>query len=65
VSKAHISPQIAAQRLGVTAHTIRNWIRNGRLRAVDIGTELRPLYRIPAAAIDELLTPGRVTGKAN
>ena len=36
-SRKHITTEEAGQRLGVTAHTIRTWIREGNLRAEKVG----------------------------
>ena len=37
--------QVAAQ-LGVTTDTVRQWIRSGRMPALNIGTPERPRYRV-------------------
>ena len=36
-SPRHITTAEAGQRLGVVAHTIRTWIKEGRLRAEKVG----------------------------
>lgn len=48
----------AAILLGVTAPTVRAWIRDGRIRAVRPGGELGQL-RVPVAEIDRLAEPER------
>ncbi len=39
----------AAERLQVSAKTVRKWLRNGTIKGVKIG----PLWRISEATIDE------------
>jgi excisionase family DNA binding protein len=38
---AYLSPAAVARRLGVTPQTVRNHVRNGRLRGYRIGRQLR------------------------
>ena len=40
-----------AERFQVHRRTVLGWIEAGRLEAVDIGSDLRPLYRIAEAAV--------------
>lgn len=52
------SPRELAEYLGISHDKVLNWIRNGRLRAINVAspTSIRPRYRIEPAAIDELRT---------
>lgn len=43
----------AAMAGGVSRTTVRQWIRGNRLRALNIGTETRPIYRIKREWADE------------
>jgi excisionase family DNA binding protein len=45
----------AAELLQVHHQTVRNWLRQGRLPGVQIGR----LWRISAAAVDELIRSGQ------
>jgi excisionase family DNA binding protein len=47
-----ITPEQAAKRLGVSAETIRRWMRKGVIRYVEIGPYRRK--RIRASAADAL-----------
>jgi len=49
-----LSPREAAHRLGIGLTTTYRLLREGRLRAVRIGT--RPNFRVPLRAIEEALT---------
>lgn len=40
------TPKQVAERYGVRAETVRQWIRDGRLEALDIGSPGRKVYRI-------------------
>lgn len=55
--RAMISPKEAARRLGVSAETIRDWIRDGRLRASKL---TRRTIRIPVADVERLIEGGRL-----
>jgi len=51
-----LTPEQVAAALQVSAEQVRAMIRQGRLAAVNVGTgKKRPLYRIPAGAIETLL----------
>jgi excisionase family DNA binding protein len=43
-----------AKHYRVSQDTVRRWVRDGRLPCVNIGTDRRPTYRIPTAAIKEV-----------
>lgn len=43
-----------AKLLGVHPNTIRRCVKKGRISALKIGSEFRPLYRIPASEIDRI-----------
>lgn len=50
------TPEQVAAALQVSAEQVRAMIRQGRLTAINVGTgKKRPLYRIPAGAIEILL----------
>ena len=40
-----------AERLQVHRRTVLGWIETGRLEAMDIGSDQRPLYRIAEGAV--------------
>ncbi len=44
-----------ANRLGLTSQTIRLWIKQGRLRAVQPGGERGARWLIPQSEVDRLL----------
>lgn len=46
-----LTPQEVAQRLRVTPQTVRNWIREGKIKAVRVG---RP-WRIPESELRAIL----------
>ena len=52
MSDEYLTTTQVADRLGVSAESVRRWIRAGTLVAVKIGG----IQRIPASAIDEHLT---------
>lgn len=48
-----VSASAAAKLLGVSSHTVRNWIKEGKIRALNIpGT-----YRILWSDIQDMLSP--------
>lgn len=51
VEKSHYTVKEIATDLAVSEETVRNWIRNGELQAVDIGRG----YRIPVAEYKRFL----------
>jgi len=48
----------AARRLRLSQETIRRWLREKRIRGIRLATA-RAGWRIPAAAVDEMLSGGR------
>lgn len=52
----------AAKILGVDVEVVRKLIRRGELRASNIGTPAKPLYRIRQAALDKFLDDYEVIG---
>lgn len=52
----HYTVQQVAEMLQVTDRTIRNWIKDGTLRAIQVKRE----YRIPASALEELQRSGEL-----
>lgn len=48
----------AARRLRLSQETIRRWLREKRIRGIRLATA-RAGWRIPAAAVDEMLSEGR------
>jgi excisionase family DNA binding protein len=55
-----LSPQEAADRLGVSVYTVRRWIKDGKLRAFKPGKE----YRVREADLEEFLAAREVRPKA-
>jgi excisionase family DNA binding protein len=55
-------PQFAT-KIGVSAYTVRKWIKGGKLPAVDIniGGKL-PVYRIPESELEEIVKTIRCAG---
>jgi len=49
----HATVREVAEELGVGADTIYQWIRNGELRAINVGGQVKPRWRISAAAKEE------------
>lgn len=46
-----LSPQEWADAYGIPVTTVRQQIREGRIKAVNVGTQRRPMYRIPESEI--------------
>lgn len=53
---ALLTPDQVAERLAVPVSTVWLMIRRHDLAAHNIGTRLRPIYRISEAQLDEFLT---------
>jgi excisionase family DNA binding protein len=51
----YLTPTEAGQILRVHRRTVCAWIRSGKLRAANLGTPTRPLYRISRAACDAMI----------
>jgi excisionase family DNA binding protein len=49
----YLTPVEAAERLGVTTQTIRNWMHAGTLKALKLGGR----YRIDENDVNTMLTP--------
>ena len=60
VSEPLLSPQAVAARLSVTPWAVREWIRQGRLRAVRVAGKL---LRVPESALAEVVEPVTPEGK--
>jgi len=59
------TPGEAAERLKVSTEQVRTLIRHGRLAAINVGTgPKRPLYRIPAQALQDFLSSRHQPGPA-
>ena len=43
-----------AKKLSVHPNTIRRAIKRGKIQAIDLGTSLRPLYRIPSSEVNRM-----------
>jgi excisionase family DNA binding protein len=43
-----------ADKLKIHPSTVRRAIKNGRISAIKVGAEKRPLYRIPCSEIDRI-----------
>lgn len=56
-----LSPDQAGKLLGVSSHTVRNWIRKGRLAHIQTPGGY---YRIPVEEIRRILTPVPAKGVA-
>lgn len=54
-SEPVITPQQAAERIGVTIQTISKWMKGGVLRAYKVSHR----YYIPEAAIEEIVKPAQ------
>ena len=52
------TPEEAAEVLGVSAYTVGQWLRAGKIRGVKVGR----LWRVPESALDEVAQRG--TAKA-
>jgi excisionase family DNA binding protein len=55
------TPPAIAKKLGVDAHRVLNWIRAGKLAAIDLGDGTRPRYRVSPEALDAYLESRAVT----
>lgn len=58
----HLTIKQASQRLGCHRETVGKLIKQGKLQAFDISTNLQPRYRIPESAIQQFESG---TGTAN
>lgn len=47
-----------ADLLSVSSNTIENWIKAGRVKAVNIGSPTTPRYRIPESEMQRLTKTG-------
>jgi excisionase family DNA binding protein len=56
-----LTPEEAAERLSVSPRTLREWIRQKKIRGVRVAGKL---LRVPESAIAEVLGPVDVPGKA-
>lgn len=55
-----LSPDEAADWLGVSPATVRRLLASGRLPFVEVGTGERPLRRIALSALERFVDPGLV-----
>lgn len=53
-----LTPEAAAERLAIAPRTIREWLRQGKIKGVKVGK----LWRIKEDALEEFLTSGFTTG---
>lgn len=58
-------PADIAADLGCTVEHVHDLIRQGELRAVNIGTARRPYYRVPRAAYEDFLRRRTVRPEAS
>jgi excisionase family DNA binding protein len=49
----------AARLLSVSAWTMRDWIRKGRIEAIDIADGDRTIYRVPEVALENFIKSQR------
>jgi excisionase family DNA binding protein len=57
-----LTPPTVAKRLGVDAHRVLDWIRQGKLRAVNLGDgAVRPRYRVDPGDLQDFLDGRAVT----
>lgn len=59
-----LSPEEAAELLGVSAPTVRRLLASGRLPYVEVGTGERPLRRIALSALERFVDPDIERGSA-
>lgn len=57
-----LSVEEASKQLGLSKKVVRKLIRKGEIRASNVGTSCKPLYRIRQAALDKFLDDNDVIG---
>jgi hypothetical protein len=50
-----LTPPAVARKLGVDAHRVLGWIRNGKLSAVNVSDGVRPRFRVSPESLDVFL----------
>lgn len=60
---AYLTPQEVAERLRVNLRTVYGWIESGELRALNVGNDRRPTWRIDEDRLAEFIE--RRTGPAD
>lgn len=45
----------AAEKLGVSERTVRNWIDNGTIQAHKANPQIKSVYRIPATEVSRII----------
>lgn len=53
-----IGPADVARQLGLSAETVRDWLRTGALRGTRLGTGSRQTWRIRQADVDAMIAAG-------
>lgn len=51
----YYSPQEVAEKIGITAQTVRGWILKGKLRAIKVGPGRSSSLRIPESDLKRFL----------
>ena len=54
-NNGHMTPRQVATLLDVDVRTVRKWIKNGCLRAVNIGLGDRPAWKVARCDLDSFL----------
>lgn len=55
----YLTTQQAAQRLGVGASTLRRYVASGDIEISNVGTPLRPRWRLTEAELDRFIASRR------
>lgn len=50
-----LTPGQVSERLDIEVDTVRDLIRDGHLRAMDVSRSRRPRYRVPQAEVDRYI----------
>lgn len=58
MEEEYLSAEDIARTLRVNVKRVYQWIKDGRLKATNIGTERRPNYRITRKALQDFLDQG-------
>ncbi len=61
-AKVTLTVAQVAERLGISPKYVRTLIKRGELKASNVGSSHKPLYRIRQQAVETLLDDRTVTG---